>query len=136
MASKYSAEGTPVVYNGVMYIPTGNSDVFAVDAATGARLWTYHSNINQTVNTACCGWDNRGVAIGDGKIFVAQLDGRLVALDQMTGAVIWKIVVHNWREGYTLTAAPLYYNGARLRRLDRRRVHEPRQRVGLPRKRR
>jgi quinohemoprotein ethanol dehydrogenase len=111
MASKYSAEATPLVYNGVMYIPTGNSDVFAVDAATGARLWTYHSNINQTVNTACCGWDNRGVAIGDGKIYVAQLDGRLVALDQRTGAVIWKIVVHNWREGYTLTAAPLYYNG-------------------------
>ena len=37
---------------------------------------------------------------------------RLVALDQMTGEVLWKIIVHNWREGYTLTAAPLYYNGA------------------------
>ena len=84
-AAKYSAEGTPVVYNGVMYLPTGNSDVFAIDAATGARLWTYLSNINQTVSTACCGWDNRGVAIGEGKVFVNQLDGRLVALDQTTG---------------------------------------------------
>jgi len=111
MAAKYSAEGTPLVYNGIMYVPTGNSDVFALDAATGDRIWTYHSGINQTVNTACCGWDNRGVAIGDGKIFVAQLDGRLVALDQLTGKVLWKIIVHNWREGYTLTAAPLYYNG-------------------------
>ena len=109
--AKYSAEGTPVVYNGVMYLPTGNSDVFAIDAATGARLWTYLSNINQTVSTACCGWDNRGVAIGEGKVFVTQLDGRLVALDQTTGNVLWKIVVHNWREGYTLTSAPLYYNG-------------------------
>jgi quinohemoprotein ethanol dehydrogenase len=110
-APKYSAEATPLVYNGVMYIPTGNSDVFALNAATGERIWTYHSGMEQTINTACCGWDNRGVAIGDGKVFVAQLDGTLVALDQMTGGVIWKIIVHNWREGYTLTAAPLYYNG-------------------------
>ena len=109
-AAKYSAEGTPVVYNGVMYLPTGNSDVFAMNAATGERIWTYHSGIDQTINTACCGWDNRGVAIGDGKVFVAQLDGTLVALDQMTGGVVWKIIVHNWREGFTLTAAPLYYN--------------------------
>ena len=111
-AAKYSAEATPLVYNGVMYIPTGNSDVFAIDAATGERIWTYHSNMDQTINTACCGWDNRGVAIGDGKVFVGQLDGNLVALDQSTGAVIWKIMVHNWREGYTLTSAPLYYNPA------------------------
>src|SRR5215471_14271535 len=86
-AAKYSAEGTPVVYNGIMYIPTGNSDVFAVNAATGARVWTYLSGMNQTVSTACCGWDNRGVAIGDGKVYVAQLDGHLVALDQATGQV-------------------------------------------------
>ena len=136
MASKYSAEGTPVVYNGVMYVPTGNSDVFAVDAATGARLWTYHSNINQTVNTACCGWDNRGVAIGDGKIFVAQLDGRLVALNQTTGAVMWKIVVAQLARGLHPDRSSALLQRARLRRLDRRRVHEPRQRLGLPRKRR
>src|SRR5437763_13512716 len=54
VAAKYSAEGTPVVYNGIMFIPTGNDDVFALDAATGAHLWTYHSGIEQTINTACC----------------------------------------------------------------------------------
>ena len=84
MAAKYSAEGTPIVYNGVMYIPTGNSDVFAVDATNGQRIWTHLSGMEQTINTACCGWDNRGVSIGDGKIFVSQLDGQLVALDQAT----------------------------------------------------
>lgn len=109
--AKYSAEATPIVYNGVMYVATGNDDVFAVNAATGERIWTYQSKINQTINTACCGWDNRGVAIGDGMVYVAQLDGRLVALDQATGAVRWKIIVLNWKEGYTLTSAPLYYNG-------------------------
>jgi PQQ-dependent dehydrogenase (methanol/ethanol family) len=111
MAAKYSAEGTPIVYNGVMYIPTGNSDVFAVDATNGRRIWTHLSGMEQTINTACCGWDNRGVSIGDGKIFVSQLDGQLVALDQATGGIVWARIVHNWREGFTLTSSPLYFNG-------------------------
>jgi len=111
MKAKYSAEATPLVYQGVMYIPTGNSDVFAINAATGERIWTHLSGMEQTINTACCGWDNRGVALGDGMVFVAQLDGQLVALDQKTGGVVWARIVHNWREGFTLTSAPLYYNG-------------------------
>jgi alcohol dehydrogenase (cytochrome c) len=74
-------------------------------------VFALDSGIEQTINTACCGWDNRGVALGAGKVFVSQLDGTLVALDQLTGGLLWKSVVHNWREGYTLTAAPLYYNG-------------------------
>jgi quinohemoprotein ethanol dehydrogenase len=110
-AAKFSAEATPLVYKGVMYIPTGNSDVFAVDAATGQRIWTYMSGMSQVINTACCGWDNRGVALGDGRVYLAQLNGHLLALDQKTGGVIWDRIVHNWREGFTLTAAPLYYNG-------------------------
>jgi quinohemoprotein ethanol dehydrogenase len=108
---KYSAEGTPVVYNGVMYIPTGNNDVFALDATTGARLWTYKSGVNQKITTICCGWDSRGVAIGEGKVFSAQLDGRLVALDQTTGVPVWAVQNVRWQEGYTMTMAPLYYNG-------------------------
>ena len=79
MAGKYSAEATPLVYNGTMFIVTGNDDIFALDATTGAHLWTYHSGIFQNIDTICCGWDARGVALGDGKIFVAQLDGNLVA---------------------------------------------------------
>jgi alcohol dehydrogenase (cytochrome c) len=110
-AAKYSAEATPLVYNGVMYMVTGNDDVFALDATTGQQLWTYQSKIDQTISTACCGWDNRGVALGGGLVYDAQLDGNLVALDQATGNVAWKVPVFNWREGVTLTSAPLYYNG-------------------------
>jgi quinohemoprotein ethanol dehydrogenase len=110
-AKKYSAEGTPVVYQGTMFIPTGNNDVFALNAATGEHLWTYHSNIDQKNATVCCGWDDRGVAIGDGKVFVAQLDGKLVALDQMTGGIVWSMQSVRWQDGCTMTMAPLYYNG-------------------------
>src|SRR5581483_5223840 len=110
-AAKYSAEATPIVYDGVMYMVTGNDDAFALDATTGQQLWEYKSNIDQTISTACCGWDNRGLAIGEGLVYDAQLDGNLVALNQQNGQIVWKVPVFNWREGVTLTSAPLYYNG-------------------------
>jgi len=79
-AKQYSQEATPLVYDGVMYISTGNDDVFALDAATGKHLWTYHSHIPvKTITTVCCGFSNRGVAIGGGKVFIAQIPGELFA---------------------------------------------------------
>jgi PQQ-dependent dehydrogenase (methanol/ethanol family) len=108
---KYSAEGTPIVYNGVMYVITGNDDVFALDAATGARIWTHKSGIPQNLSVICCGYDARGVAIGQGLVFVAQLDGNVVALDQMTGGVVWQTVNARWQEGYSMTVSPSYYDG-------------------------
>jgi len=110
-AKKYSQEATPLVYQGVMYISTGNSDVFALDATTGAHLWTFHSNIDQKNATVCCGWDSRGLAIGGGLIYVAQLDGWLTALDQNTGNIVWKVQNVRWQDGATMTMAPSYYNG-------------------------
>jgi len=111
VAAKYSAEGTPLVYHGIMYASTGNDDVFAMNARTGEHIWTYHSNTFQHNDTVCCGWDNRGVALGDGRIYIAQLDGTIVALNQETGRVVWKTVNVRWQEGYTETMAPLYYDG-------------------------
>ena len=110
-AAKYSAEGQPIFYNDVLYVPTGEDDVFAVDVETGKIRWKYESGISQKINTVCCGWLSRGVAIGEGKVYIGQLDGNLVALDQDTGAVAWKRQVGSWRKGYTITAAPLYYDG-------------------------
>jgi PQQ-dependent dehydrogenase (methanol/ethanol family) len=109
-AKKYSQEDSPIVYNGVMYLVTGNDDVFAVDATTGARLWTYLSHTDQSNATVCCGWDARGVAVADGKVFVAQLDGSLVALNQLNGAIIWKTQNVMWQDGQTMTMSPTYYN--------------------------
>ena len=89
VAAKYSGEGQPIEYNGILYVTTGNDDVFAYDVATGKRLWKYSSNIPQDITTVCCGWLNRGVAIGDGRVYLGQLDGKVVALDQKTGEKIW-----------------------------------------------
>ncbi|MDO8189349.1 PQQ-binding-like beta-propeller repeat protein [Conexibacter sp. JD483] len=110
-AAKYSQEGQPIVYDGVMYVPTGADDIFALDVETGKTLWRYEARLPAEIATACCGWNNRGVAIGDGKVYVARLDARLVALDMRSGRVLWDTRVGKPEEGRTMTAAPLYYDG-------------------------
>lgn len=109
--SKYSLEGTPVVKDGVMYISSGNDDVFALDAKTGSLIWEHRSGIEQDINTVCCGWDNRGVAVGEGKVFIGYLDGTFNALDAETGKLVWQTRIGRWQDGYTITSAPLYYKG-------------------------
>jgi quinohemoprotein ethanol dehydrogenase len=111
VGAKYSGEAQPVVYQGVVYIVTGADDVFATSVKTGEVNWKYHANLDQSITTVCCGWTSRGLALGEGKVFVGQLDGRLVALDQKTGETAWSIQAERWQEGFTITAVPLYYDG-------------------------
>jgi alcohol dehydrogenase (cytochrome c) len=110
-AAKYSQEAQPIFYEGVLYVPTGEDDVFAVDVEDGRILWEYNANLDQKIATVCCGWLSRGVALGEGKVYIGQLDGLLVALDQKTGERVWATEVGKHTEGYTITAAPLYYDG-------------------------
>ena len=94
-----------------MYVVTGNDDVFALKAKTGEILWERWSGIDQTISTVCCGWLNRGLAMGEGMPFLGQLDSNVVALDIKTGKEIWKTPIENWQNGYVITSAPLYYDG-------------------------
>jgi quinohemoprotein ethanol dehydrogenase len=108
---KYSGEAQPIVQDGVIYVITGADDVFAISVDSGETLWSYKANLNDKISTVCCGWTSRGVGLGDGKVFVGQLDGKLLALDQRTGAVVWSTQAERWEEGFTITSAPLYYDG-------------------------
>jgi quinohemoprotein ethanol dehydrogenase len=109
--SKYRFEADPLVIDGVMYIPTGNDDVFALDARNGRKIWEYFSDIPQTNDLICCGWDNRGVAAGDGRIYSGQLDGSVVALDQTTGRLVWKTQLEDYHDGFSITGATRYFDG-------------------------
>jgi PQQ-dependent dehydrogenase (methanol/ethanol family) len=111
IGSKYKGEGTPLVYKGIMYTVTGAGDVFAVDAATGSILWQYSAQLPDAMNTVCCGWASRGLALGDGRVYLARLDATVVALSQQTGRVLWTASNGSWQAGSTMTMAPLYYNG-------------------------
>jgi alcohol dehydrogenase (cytochrome c) len=108
---QYSGEAQPIVHDGVIYVVTGANDVFALSVDTGEILWEHAAHLDPDLTSVCCGWTNRGVAIGDGKIFYGRLDGRLVALDQRTGSEVWSIQAERWQEGFSITSAPLYYDG-------------------------
>ncbi|HEY0581003.1 MAG TPA: PQQ-binding-like beta-propeller repeat protein [Chloroflexota bacterium] len=108
VGAQYSQQATPVVKDGVMYIPTGQQDLFALDAKTGQTLWEFYGDVNPRANGI---WANRGVALGDGLIFKAQVDAQILALDQKTGKVVWQKVLGDNREQEYLTGAPLYFDG-------------------------
>lgn len=111
LGTNHSGQGQPIVHDGVIYITTGESDAFAVAVDTGRILWRYKAGIDPARVRACCGWNNRGVALGDGKVFVSRLDARLVALDQRNGEVVWSVQAEDPVAGFTITSAPLYYDG-------------------------
>lgn len=108
-----SFETTPVVADGVMYLTTpmvdGKMKVMAVNAASGERFWstTYEVGTNKT----CCGPVNRGLAIGYGKVYLATLDAKLLALDARTGKQAWIADIADPRAGYSETMAPQIYDG-------------------------
>ena len=110
-APQYSAFATPIVYEGIAYISTGANDVFAVSLDGGEVLWQYSAALDPAITSVCCGWNNKGVAISDDKVFIGRLDGQLVALERSTGKVVWSIQAERWQENFSITAAPLYVDG-------------------------
>lgn len=106
-------EGHPIIVDGVLYISTAWSKVYALDAATGAEIWKFDPEVPGAIGpVGCCDVVNRGVAVDQGRVFVAALDGRLIALDAKTGAKLWDVdTVTNHDMGYTSTGAPRVAKG-------------------------
>jgi PQQ-dependent dehydrogenase (methanol/ethanol family) len=107
-------EGTPIEVNGVLYIITAFDHVQAYGAVTGETLWAYNPTLQPT-NYICCGPDAKGVAVAYGKVFVPLLDGRVVALNARTGAVVWTAkqedILPKPTQYYTFTSAPQVFDG-------------------------
>ncbi len=101
-------EGTPLVWNNTLYGITTWSVVYALDAKTGKELWRWDPEINQTAvrPKICCGIVNRGMALYNSMLIVPLNDGRLEALDALTGKPVWESRVAYPQELYTLTMAP------------------------------
>ncbi len=101
-------QATPLIHEGVLYVSADDSRVFALDARTGAKKWSYTPEIaDEAERVYCCGSINRGVALLGDLVYVGTMDSRLVALDRETGAVAWESEVVDWRQGYSITGAPL-----------------------------
>ncbi|MFN2376182.1 MAG: PQQ-dependent dehydrogenase, methanol/ethanol family [Candidatus Binatia bacterium] len=105
-------EATPIAVHGVLYFTSSWSVVFAVDARTGSLLWRYDPKVpGETAPKACCDVVNRGVAVYQGKVFSAALDGRLFALDAKTGKLLWEKQTVDTTRPYTMTGAPRIVKG-------------------------
>jgi len=108
-----SMESNPVAVDGVLYTtnaPLGQ--VFAIDAATGTNIWTWTPSYageilnNGSAFTPGSGGRRAGVAVGEGLVFVGLPDGRLVALNQVTGAQAWETAVGSYKNNAKISSAP------------------------------
>src|ERR1700754_4606169 len=107
---KESLETSPIVVDGVMYVTTSFSHVYALDAKTGQQLWHYNHKMG-LVTTYCCGPNNRGVQVLGDLVYLATLDSKLVALNAKTGDVVWTTDIADPELGYSETMAPTVVKG-------------------------
>jgi alcohol dehydrogenase (cytochrome c) len=99
-------QSTPIVIDGKLYLSTSRSQVFALDAATGAVIWQFKYPLPRA--TVPYGPQNRGIAVGGGYVLLATYDDNLIAIDQNTGQESWRVSLDDMRQcGCTVTGAPL-----------------------------
>jgi alcohol dehydrogenase (cytochrome c)/quinohemoprotein ethanol dehydrogenase len=115
-AAHRAQESTPIVVDGVMYVTSAWSKVFALDPATGKDLWVFDPAVpGATGVKGCCDVANRGVAVWNGRVYVGTFDGRLVALDAATGKQVWSVSTVDDPgadpQSYTITGAPRVVKG-------------------------
>jgi PQQ-dependent dehydrogenase (methanol/ethanol family) len=104
-------EGSPLVIGDTLYMHTPfPNNVFAVNLKDQTIKWRYEPRQEaDVVPVMCCDTVNRGLAYGDGKIFLQQADTTLVALDAQTGKEVWKVKNGDPKIGETNTNAPHVY---------------------------
>jgi alcohol dehydrogenase (cytochrome c) len=101
-----SFETSPLVVDGVMYLTEAPNTAVAVDARTGRPFWRYQYNPSPDARP-CCGRVNRGLAMLGNTLFMATIDSKLIALDAITGQVLWQKTIADASAGYAMTLAPL-----------------------------
>jgi glucose dehydrogenase len=113
-----SMESNPVAVDGVLYTtnaPLGS--VWAIDAATGTTIWKWDPSYagevlnNGTAFSPGSGGRRPGVAVGEGLVFSGLPDGRVVALNQVTGKVAWETAVGSYKNNAKVSSAPIYVAG-------------------------
>jgi len=104
---------TPIVNDGLLYVTSAWSKLYALNAETGKLLWAVEARLPKDLGRYVTFTPtNRGVALFNNRIYLATLDAHLVALHARTGKLIWEKVLEDYRGGYTVTLAPLIVNGS------------------------
>jgi quinohemoprotein ethanol dehydrogenase len=113
LPGEVSLEATPLAIDGTLYFSGSFSDVYAVDARTGHLLWKYDPETwkYRPEHMKLLWGVNRGVAYSKGRVFVGTLDGRLIALDAHTGALVWSVKTVADDSMQTISGAPWTVKG-------------------------
>ncbi|MCM0044062.1 MAG: PQQ-dependent methanol/ethanol family dehydrogenase [Burkholderiaceae bacterium] len=106
-------ESQPLIHNGKMFVTASYSRIYAMDSKSGKKLWKYEHRLPDGI-MPCCDVINRGAALYDNLVIFATLDAQIVALNQDTGAVVWKEKIDDYAAGYSASAAPLIAGGLLL----------------------
>ena len=110
--SSRGIEATPIIHDGIMYVTSTWNIVHAMDAKTGAPLWTFDPVVDKAqAAKGCCDAVNRGVALWGNNVYTATIDGRLIALNAKSGEKIWDIQTVDKSKPYTITGAPRVVKG-------------------------
>jgi quinohemoprotein ethanol dehydrogenase len=107
LESTHGQSSTPIVVDGVMYVSAPWGFVHAIDARSGKGLWSFDPKVDSAITSkVCCGITNRGLSFAKGRVFVASIDGRLIALDAKTGKLAWQVdTIVDHERGYTITGS-------------------------------
>jgi Glucose dehydrogenase len=100
-----SNQGTPLVYNGIMFLTHPDNIIQAINAKNGDLIWEYKYNYEKGSKTL--GGPTRNIAIFKNKIFLATYDAHIIALDAESGKLVWKTKKANYEDGYTHTSGPV-----------------------------
>lgn len=107
MALTRGFEATPIAIDGVLYVTGSNNYAWAIDARTGHAFWRYRRDLPPKLTYGASAPVNRGFGVLGDRLFMVTLDAHLLALDMKTGAVLWDVVLADYRAGYAATLAPL-----------------------------
>jgi quinohemoprotein ethanol dehydrogenase len=113
LPGEVSLEASPIEVDGMVYFTGSYAQVYALDAITGKRVWSFdpktweHNPMKLNYNFGA----NRGAVYAGGKIFFASLDGRLFALDAKSGKELWNTETTDPKQGQTVTGAPRVFDG-------------------------
>jgi alcohol dehydrogenase (cytochrome c) len=106
-----NSSSQPLVIGGIMYVAT-HTHTIAVDAVTGRQKWKFAVDLPTDIaGYLCCGLQTRGLAALDGVLYRTTLDAHVVALSMADGKVLWKQKAADYKEGYSMTHAPLIAGG-------------------------
>ena len=105
-------EATPLVYDGIMYLPNPRGVIQALDAATGDLIWQYRPAAAKAAEGSDASRGiQRNIAIFGDKIFATTGDAHIIAVDARTGKLAWDTKVANSELGYGYTSGPIVVRG-------------------------